>query len=200
VEVRAAGKVRGEVVVRLPEEVPVGVVEKSTLRVPDESEATHHAGEQDEDEARGHHDDDRSRQEPPHSPGVKPAQPKRPGLVDLTEKDAGDQEARQDEEEVDPDEATSEARHPRVEEEDDVDRQRTNAVQSGPVGPFHMTEGYAKVHFLSASARAVGRTGARSAQSGDILPVARAAGTEMLLASQENPLSPEVRCWSRDPR
>ena len=89
-----------------------------------------------EDEGRhadGHHDrDERCGEDPPHPARVegREADPARP-LV-LADDQAGDQEARQDEEGVDADEAAGRPREPEMEQEDGDDGDPAKTLEVGP--------------------------------------------------------------------
>jgi hypothetical protein len=109
-------------------EVPVGDVEGRGGDVAgDFGVAQRREQDQREDPDHGQQDR-RERQQALRAAGVEAAQGDRPGAVQLTHQQAGDQEARDDEEDVDPDVTACQERHPGVAEEDGDDRDRAQAL------------------------------------------------------------------------
>ncbi len=139
VQERADPDLRGrEVVVALEQEPPVRDVQQGRLGVPHQrgppDGREHHHG----DGAGGQHHEERGREQPADAPVVEVREVQPPGVRQLLEQDGGDEEAREDEEEVHPDEAAGEHAHPGVEEHHEIDGQAAHPVQSGPVGPGHI--------------------------------------------------------------
>ncbi len=116
-----------EVVGRLEGEAQVGGVERSGDPVGRDVTGTQRREDQDA-RGDGHQDEQgHGRQQPAQAAGVEGRQRDRPGRLELAEQQAADQEARQDEEDVDPDVSPAEARDRRVVEQDQYDRDGTEA-------------------------------------------------------------------------
>ena len=81
---------------------------------------------------RGNEHRDRRRQQPSRPGTVEPGQPHRPGTRCFPPQQAGDQESRDDEEHVDPDESAADSGHAGVEQDDGDDGNRPQAFDVGP--------------------------------------------------------------------
>ena len=130
-----AHRVAREVVAAVGDEVPVGEVHQRGLGVAHHAAALRRAGDEELDRGRDDDDQHRRRQQPSYPPGVEPPEPERAAPVDLGPDHVRDQEPRQHEEQVDPDEATVERPDPAVEQHHEVDRHGPEPVQLGTVGP-----------------------------------------------------------------
>ena len=130
-----AHRVAREVVAAVGDEVPVREVHQRGLGVAHHAAALRCAGDEELDRGRDDDDQHRRRQQPSYPPGVEPPEPERAAPVDLGPDHVRDQEPRQHEEQVDPDEATVERPDPAVEQHHEVDRHGPEPVQLGTVGP-----------------------------------------------------------------
>ena len=131
-EHRARFESLGEVVDRLGGEVPVGDVEAGADDVPGDFGVAERREEDHRHHADGDEQDRRERQQAFGAAGVEAAQGDRPAAVELPDQQAGDEEAGDDEEDVDPDVAARQERHPGVAEEDGDDRDRAQALDVRP--------------------------------------------------------------------
>ena len=132
VEDRARFEALGEVVDRLRGEVPVGDVEGGGGDVPGDFGVAQRRQEDHREDPDGRQQDRRERQQAFGAAGVEAAQADRAAAVELPQQEFGDQEARDDEEDVDPDVAARQERHPGVAEQDRDDRDRAQPLDVRP--------------------------------------------------------------------
>ena len=126
----------GEVVDRLGGEMPVGRVEGRADDVARDFDRAHGGEEQEREGADGGEEDRRQRQQPLGAAGVEAAQRDAAGPVELAQQQPGDEEARDDEEDVDADIAAGEEGQARVAEEDGADRDGAHSLDIGAEAAF----------------------------------------------------------------
>ena len=130
---RVGVDVRGEVVGRLLDEVPVRDVEECR---PDTAVGVENLGGTCD---RGVHDggdeqrDDRGRQDPPNPLRIEATPTDATTAGEVAHENARDEESREDEEDIDPDEAAGEQAETGVEGDDEIDREGAHAVEVRPV-------------------------------------------------------------------
>ena len=109
-------------------DIPHGGEEIATQPVPNHIGGEGHGIPGHED-----HDWDERRKQPTGPPKPEVGQVHAPGHLMLAQEQGGDEEARQDEEDIDAEEATRQPVHPAVVEQHTQDGQRADAIQTRPV-------------------------------------------------------------------
>jgi hypothetical protein len=125
----------GEIVVRLRQEVPVGEVERGGHETAARLRHCHRRRDELVGERCDEEDEERRRHEAPDAPCIEGDEPHPAGAHELANQQRGDEEAREDEEDVDADVAVAEPGHAGVEEDHE---QRGDG--SDPVEPWAVLE------------------------------------------------------------
>ena len=146
VQHRVLRSAEGEVVDRLEGELPVRVVEGGGERVEANRGAEHRRGEELHAHSDGDQHEGRHREQTPDAAGVERAERDRPGGLELVDEQSRDQEARDHEEDVDPDVPAGDRGHARVERDDEHDRDRPQPLDVRAERPGRcLGDGYRRI-------------------------------------------------------